>query len=175
MRVVIVSQNGQHVVSVGQATFVVEQDHAIGVAIKSDTCVHAMRLDQFAEARGVGTHIFRTGMVVDVQSVWVNVEGNHGCSQSLENLWGDRVVGAIGTVDQQLETAQVQTGLCCDQVLDVKYLCLGHCGFRGNRTLWQAVDRIDQLLNRGFFRFIQLHACGAEKFDAILRGRIVRG
>src|SRR3569623_1339028 len=151
----------QQLVTVDDFAFVIDHDHAVAVAVKSNAKVGAVFEHRHLRRFGMSG----TAVVIDVEAVRLDTDGDHRGTEFLEHAGRDVIGGPVRAVDHDLQTAKFHDGR--DAALAEFDIAAG--GVADAFGLAEVgLDRELQLVG-------ELVALRREKFDAIIVVRIVRG
>src|SRR5262245_11915022 len=151
----------------------VDDQHAIGVAVERDADIGAHLAHLAAKLREIG----RAAILVDVESVGIDADGDDVCAQFPQSAWRYAIRGAIGTIDddpQSLERYRFwQSELC---KLDITILhavyALGSAEITAFRELFAKIG-VEQIFDLAFRFIAQFVAVRPKKLDSVVVERIM--
>ncbi len=167
------SNNVHDLVAVDLITLMVNHDDAVTVAVQRDA--HVGFLGQHARLQSA--HIGRAHFFVNVHTVRLAADSNHGRTQLTQHVRGDVVGGAVGAVDHHFQAIQAQfvrEGAFAE--LNVATRSVDDAAGFTQLSGVHAGDLFFHFGFNGLFYVIrQLGAVDREELDAVIIKRVVRG
>src|SRR6476646_4331188 len=152
-------------VAVDRIPLRVDSEHAVAVAVEGDPEVEAVRGHDALEEREVG----RAAADVDVLAVGVGGDRGHLGAELLESPWRDSRVGAVRTVDCDLQAAQAAP----EALDDVLQVAVGGDSYAVDLSRASGRWRIEQRLDLFLGGVGELAPLGVEELDSVVLRRVV--
>jgi hypothetical protein len=165
----------QQLVAVDDAPALVDDEHAVGIAIQRDADIGAHFLHLLAKRRGLG----RAAFVVDIEAVGLDPHGDHLGVELPQRLRRHAIAGAVGAVHDHAQPAErkvARQGALGE--FDIAILhAVDAFGAAEVGPFRQPLEKlgIDQRFDLMLDLVGQLEAVRAEELDAVVVERIVRG
>ncbi len=162
-------------VAIDDLAIFIDDDDAVGIAVERDADVGPHLLDLGPQRIGRGG----TDLVVDVEAVGLDADGEHLGAQFPQRNRRHLVGGAIGAVDHHAQAAEIDVlGQRALGIFDVACLCrfvaMRPADVAAARQLARQV-LLHQVLDVGLDLVAELVAVWAEQFDAVVVVGVVRG
>ena len=167
--------DGEQLVAVDDLAVLVDDHHAVGVAIERDADIGA----HLAHLAGDGAEVGRTAILIDVHAVRFVADGNHVGAQFPQRAGRDLVGGAIGAIDHDAQSGEIDVAR--QRALGEFNVAVLHAvdalGAAKVVALGQLLVQfgIEQVLDLAFDLVRQLEAVWSEQFDAVVGIGIMRG
>ena len=162
-------------IAVDHVALLVDDDHAVGVAVERDADIGAHFIDLADEIAWRG----RAAILVDVEAVWIDAELDHVGAKLPQGLGRNLVGRPVGAIDHRPDAVEAEVlGQRALGKLDIALACAVDAGrsadlLRRREQVGHVAEH--QLLNLELGIVGKLVAVRPEQLDAVIGEGIVRG